>query len=175
MRCACLSSLSALSPGSYLRFSILLSDSSSKARSITPSLSLDSTSAEKIWWAPDVQHGGGGTRSRESLSPRGVWKHKPAARGFWKIRVEVRWIACSDRESLGSLLVEDGGVWEMLPASPWHIAVAALGCWEKALRFLPLSTFICNCSCISKSLMLGLVFMGFTEKLSFREDKTLHL
>lgn len=63
----------------------------------------------------------------------------------------------------------------MLPVSPVRVGVSALGCWEKALWFLPFSTFLCSCSCISKSLVLGLVFMGFTEKLTFREDKTLHL
>lgn len=37
------------------------------------------------------------------------------------------------------------------------------------------SAFVCNYSCINKSLVLALVFMGFTEKLSFQEDKNLHL
>lgn len=57
----------------------------------------------------------------------------------------------------------------------WWCLRKALGCREKALQELPLNTFVCNHSCINKSLVLGLVFMGFTEKFSFQEDKALHL
>lgn len=107
-----------------------------------------------------------------------VWKHKPAARGFWKIRdgSEVncmQWVTVSLSDHCWWR--KDCGIWEMPPALPQHVALAACGCWEKVLQFLPLNAFVCTCGCINISLMLGLVFMDFTEKLCFREDKTHNL
>lgn len=106
---------------------------------------------------------------------RGLETQNSAARGSWMIWGRIEMNICNNPEFHGSLLVGESGVWEKLPALPQQAAVAALGCWEKALQNLPLNTFVCNHSCSNKSLVLGLVFMGFTEKLGFQEDKTLHL
>lgn len=156
-----LSPISAPSPGSDLGFSILVLVR--EARSVSPRLSLHLTSIEKIWWVPDVWCGGGSTHRCESLSSGGVWQHKPAASGFWKIRGRIE----------GNCTQWPWVPWITAGGGQWHLrnaACFAVGCSCGRSQLLgegsSVSAFkhlLCNCSCINKSFMLGLVFMGLTE------------